>query len=124
MRLRVAMIAAMSMALLLIFSVSSTSAQTWTEQMTAAGGAAGFGAAEGSPVTVAVRIINIAFSLVGIIFLGLAVYAGFLWMTSAGGDDIDKAKKILRHAVIGLAVLLAAYSITAFILPALLRATS
>jgi len=36
--------------------------------------------------TVIARIIQVALGLLGIIALGIVLYAGFLWMT-AGGDD-------------------------------------
>lgn len=70
-------------------------------------------------------IISIALGLVGIIFLALTVYAGFLWMTAAGDEEpITKAKKILTTSVIGLVIVLAAYSITYFVTNYLYSATS
>lgn len=62
------------------------------------------------------RIINVALSLLGIILLVLIVYSGFLWMTAAGNDEqISKAKKILASSVIGLVIILSAYSISRFV---------
>jgi len=62
--------------------------------------------------------IRIALSFVGSIFFVLTLYAGFLWMTAAGEDDkIKKSKDILKAAIIGLAITLGAYSITAFVVP-------
>lgn len=77
-----------------------------------------------SPTTIAVRIINIALSLIGIILVSIVMYAGFLWMTS-GGDatKIEKAKKYLQNAIIGLVIILSAWAITKFIISALLDAT-
>jgi uncharacterized membrane protein len=61
-------------------------------------------------------VINVALSLLGIIALVLIVYAGFMWMTAAGNSEqIDKAKGILRAAIIGLVIILMAYSITQFV---------
>lgn len=61
-------------------------------------------------------IIKAALSLVGTIFLALSIYAGILWMTAAGNEDkVTKAKDIVTQAVIGLAVTLSAYAITAFV---------
>lgn len=69
-------------------------------------------------------IIGIFFGILGIIFLVLAIYAGFLWMTSAGNaDQVDKAKRILINATIGLVITLSAYAITSFIVNAIGRAT-
>jgi len=60
--------------------------------------------------------IRYALQVVGIIFLVLMVYAGFLWMTAGGNEEnVDKAKKLIMAAVIGIAIVLAAYSITYFV---------
>ncbi|MFA7653980.1 MAG: hypothetical protein WCX97_02965 [Candidatus Magasanikbacteria bacterium] len=62
------------------------------------------------------RIIRIALSLLGIILVALILYGGFLWMTAGGNEEqIGKAKKVLRNAVIGLAIILSAYAITIFV---------
>lgn len=54
--------------------------------------------------------------LLGIIFIILIIIAGFNWMT-AGGDEekIKKATSTIRSAVIGLIIIVAAYSITYFV---------
>ncbi|MBI5077642.1 hypothetical protein HZB94_04660 [Candidatus Falkowbacteria bacterium] len=63
------------------------------------------------------NIIKILLTLLGVIFLILVVYAGFMWMT-AGGDKekVEKAQDILKRAVIGLAITLAAYAISDFVI--------
>ena len=59
------------------------------------------------------RIIKVALSLVGTIFLALTIYAGILWMTAAGNESkTDSAKNILTAAVIGLVIVISAYAIT------------
>lgn len=71
------------------------------------------------------RIIYVALSLVGIILLGLLLYAGYLWMTSAGdATKIDQAKTMIRNAIIGLIIIVSAFAITQFILNALIGATT
>ncbi len=78
------------------------------------------------PVEVlAANIVRIVLGFVGIIFLLLVIYAGFLWMV--GGRDgneeaISKAKSLLTNATIGLLVIIAAYSITYYITFYLLEA--
>jgi len=63
------------------------------------------------------RVIRFILGFLGLIFLVLTLYAGFMWMTSAGNEDrVDKAKKILWGAIIGLAVILFAYAITQFVI--------
>lgn len=62
------------------------------------------------------EIIGLILSFIGIIFLGLTVYAGFLWMTAQGNaGQVDKAKDLLINAIIGLVIVTAAYSITIFV---------
>jgi Type IV secretion system pilin len=61
-------------------------------------------------------IVGLILSFIGILFLVLTVYAGFLWMTAQGNSgQVDKAKDLLVNAIIGLVIVSAAYSITIFI---------
>jgi len=63
------------------------------------------------------HIINIALSLVGIFFLILMLYSGFLWMTArTDSKAIEKAKENIKNALIGLIIVLGAYAITKLIL--------
>ncbi|MFA6514331.1 MAG: pilin [Patescibacteria group bacterium] len=71
------------------------------------------------------RIIQIVLSLLGIIILGLIIYAGFLWMTSNGEEDkITQAKRIITNAIIGLVITLSAWAITTFVISRLFGAIS
>ncbi len=57
-------------------------------------------------------IIGIILSLLGIIFLILMLYGGFVWMKARGKEeDVEKAKKIIQNALIGLVIVLGAYII-------------
>jgi hypothetical protein len=80
----------------------------------------------GSPLTQIIgQIINAVLGILGVIFLILIFYAGFLWMTDAGsGEKIKKAKGMLLAAAIGLVLCLAAFSITNFVLTKLAPAVS
>jgi predicted acyltransferase len=52
----------------------------------------------------------------GIIFVGLMVFTGYIWMTAQGDEQkVTKAKDTLQMAIIGLVIVLAAYSITYFV---------
>ncbi|MBI5622060.1 hypothetical protein HY933_04335 [Candidatus Falkowbacteria bacterium] len=56
------------------------------------------------------------FSVLGIIFLIIIVYAGFRWMTAGGNEEqISEAKKWLTNSIIGLIIIILAYSITYFV---------
>lgn len=73
----------------------------------------------------AARIIRFILSFLGLIFLVLTLYAGFMWMTSAGNEDrVDKAKKILWGAIIGIAIVLSSYAITEFVITNLYETTT
>jgi|WetSurMetagenome_2_1015567.scaffolds.fasta_scaffold19938_5 hypothetical protein len=65
-------------------------------------------------------VIYSLLSLLGIIFLGLTIYGGILWMTAEGKEDqVEKAQKIITQAVIGLVIVLAAYAISIFVVNAI-----
>jgi hypothetical protein len=62
-------------------------------------------------------VIKATLSLVGAIFLALMVYAGFLWMTAYGEEEpITKAKKIITASIIGIVIVVGAYSLTDYII--------
>jgi len=63
-------------------------------------------------------VIRIALSFMGVIFLALMVYAGILWMTARGEEEpIKKAQKIIMASIIGLIIVVSAYSITNYFVP-------
>ena len=70
-------------------------------------------------------IINVFLGFLGVIAIGLILYAGFLWMTAQGNEEkIGKAKRILSGAVIGLVIIFAAFSIAAFVIRQISNATN
>ena len=70
-------------------------------------------------------VIRVILGLTGVIFLVLTVYAGFLWMTASGEKEkIEKAQGIIKTSIIGLVVVIAAYSITYFVVGQLGTVTS
>jgi len=74
---------------------------------------------------VVARIIRVALGFLGVVALVLILYGGFVWMTAGGNEEkIQKAKKILVNAAIGLAIILSAYAIASFVINALVSATT
>lgn len=66
------------------------------------------------------RILGYALTFLGVIFLGLTIYGGYIWMIARGNEEkAEKAKKTLRNVVIGLVIVLAAYAITFWLSQAL-----
>ena len=76
------------------------------------------------PRSMVTKIINVALGLLSVIAVVIVIYGGFVWMTSNGEEEkVDKAKKTLKAGVIGLAIILASWGITAFVLNKLGDAT-
>ncbi|MFA6417381.1 MAG: hypothetical protein WCW61_04290 [Patescibacteria group bacterium] len=62
------------------------------------------------------QIIRVVLGLLSIVFLILIIMAGFKWMTAGGNEEqIKKSTATIKAAVIGLVIVLAAYTITYFI---------
>ncbi len=81
------------------------------------GVAAGVGNTGKVPLpTVIGSVIQSALTFLGIIFLALIVYAGFVWLLARGRqEEIERAQKIIESSVIGLIVVILAYAISKFI---------
>jgi hypothetical protein len=62
------------------------------------------------------QYIGRALSFLGVIFFGLVLWGGFLWMTARGdGKKVEEGKDIIIRATIGLIIIFSAYAITAFV---------
>jgi len=86
--------------------------------------ATGIGLSDTDPRIVIARIIRVILGFLGVIALSLILYAGWMYMMSGGAPDkIEKAKKILSSAAIGLVIILSAFAIASFILNYLNRST-
>jgi len=71
------------------------------------------------------NIINIVLGFLGVLLLCYILYAGFLWMT-AGGEKgkVETAVTMIKNAIIGLIIIVAAYAISTFVLSKLVEATA
>ncbi len=68
------------------------------------------------------NIISVILSFLGVIFLVLMVYGGYMWMTAMGSEEkVKKAQQLIQAAVIGLIVVVGAYAITAFVMARLTK---
>ncbi len=60
--------------------------------------------------------ISAFLGLLGLIFLILIIHSGFLWMTAGGNSQqVEKAKSGIIKAIIGLVIIISAYSIMFFV---------
>lgn len=65
-------------------------------------------------------VIQGLLSLLAIIFIILMLIAGYKWMTAGGNEEkVKEAKSQIKHAIIGLAIVIMAYAITYFVFEAL-----
>ncbi|MEA3463468.1 MAG: hypothetical protein U9R14_00045 [Patescibacteria group bacterium] len=61
-------------------------------------------------------IIQAVLSFLGVIFLVLMIYGGYLWMTALGNEEqLTKAKNVIIAAVTGLVIVVSAYAISWFV---------
>lgn len=85
-------------------------------QATAGAGGADLGTPR-DPRIVVGYVIQILLGCVGILLTAYLFYAGWLYIFSAGEDEkITKARSIILYCVIGLAVVISAYSIATIVL--------
>ncbi len=85
--------------------------------------ATGAGVSTAAPESYVANIVNVALSLVGVIFLILMVYGGYLWMIAKGDEqEVTKAKGVITMAVIGMAVVIMAYAFSKFVVDRLIGA--
>jgi len=65
---------------------------------------------------VVTTLIRTVLTTIGSIFIALIIYGGFLFINAKGEDEkVEKGRKIVVGAVIGLVIILMSYSITLFI---------
>lgn len=71
------------------------------------------------------RFVGVIIGVLGIILVIRIIQAGIMYMT-AGGDPgkVDKAKKMITEGIVGIVIIIAAYSISSFVIDALKGATA
>lgn len=78
------------------------------DNVNAVKGATSFG---GSFRQGALTVVNFILLFLGLIATIMVIYGGFLYITSAGGDGTEKAKKILLYAAIGIVIVLISFAV-------------
>jgi len=77
------------------------------------------------PRHIAANVINYILGFLGIIAVIIILYAGFQWMLSGGNEEkVGAAKKMLIAGVIGLVIILSAYTLANFVINQLYGATT
>lgn len=78
---------------------------------------------KGDLPTVVGGIIVAVLSVLGIVFIIIIVYAGFQWMLAQGEESkIKSAQQMILQGIVGLAIVLAAYAISYFVINTLQQA--
>jgi len=81
---------------------------------------AGYNINQTGPESMISKVITTALTFVGVIFLVLAIYGGYIWMIARGNEqEIEKAKNTLIAAIIGMVIVVAAYAISYYVINAL-----
>ncbi len=100
--------------------IANAGIDNWSDKLDNAAGQNGAGYMTGvgrdDPFKIISIGIQIVLSLLGIIFLGLIIYAGIRWMKAGGNEEeVNKAKDIITSSIIGLLIVLGAYAISFFV---------
>lgn len=78
------------------------------------------GMSDASIGTIIGNLINIVLGVLGFVLVIMIIYSGILWMTSSGEDEkVKEAKARLLNSIIGLAIVLAAWAISNFVVDSL-----
>ena len=63
-----------------------------------------------------ISFVNALLGFLGVIAVSIIIYGGYIWMTSGGVPErVNKAKKILINAAIGLGIILISFALVQFI---------
>ncbi len=74
--------------------------------------AGGTGLSARDPRAIILSLIKIAMGFLGLVAVVIILYGGFKWMTAAGNEEkVEEAKKLIGAGIIGLIIILTAYSI-------------
>jgi len=72
-----------------------------------------------------IAIIQWILGLLGLVGVIMILYGGFTWMTAGGNEEkIEKAKKIISAAIIGIIIVILSWAIVTYSLSILLNATT
>lgn len=107
---------------LLIFSpvLADNLSDAWVNADSAAD-AAGYDTDQDDINSIIAILIQAMLSLLGVIFLVLLVYGGYLWMTDRGNEEqVKRARNLISAAIIGLIIVVSSYAISIFVFETLM----
>jgi hypothetical protein len=97
--------------------VNTPAANPMLNRLQSVGNGAGYAEATDLTFTQIIgTVINVALSLLGVVFVILIILAGYNWMTAQGDQEkITKAKDTIKAAIIGLIIVVGSFAIWRFI---------
>jgi len=96
----------------------SNQTNTLTGRLNAIGDKAGFvtDQSKASTAIVVGIVIQTVIGLLGLVFIILIIIAGFKWMMANGNEeDVKKSLRIIKESIIGLIIILSAWTLWTFI---------
>ena len=111
----------MGLAAISIAMPFAASAYSGDTGLNASGSQAGFDVKTPDQLPIIIgTVIKTALGIVGVVFLVLMVYAGYIWMIARGDESkTEKAKDTIVNCVIGIIIVVGAYAITTYLVGAL-----
>jgi len=104
----------------LMAPLAAFAAYTSDTGLTASGSQAGFDVKTPNQLPIIIgTVIKAALGIVGVVFLVLMVYAGYIWMIARGDESkTEKAKNTIVNCIIGVIIVVGAYAITSYLVTA------
>ncbi len=88
------------------------------------GGNKGTGLGYKEPRAIIIGLVQVAMGFLGLVAVVIILYGGFKWMTAAGNEEkVEEAKKLIGSGIIGMLIIITAYSLVAYVLRTLLTQT-
>jgi Type IV secretion system pilin len=113
--------------IIMCYTINSAMAQNLTDSgaiLDVAAEGAGYDRSFSSPEPFIGVVIKAFLSFLGVLFLVLMIYGGFLWMTARGNESqVTKSKDLIIAAVIGLIIILLSYAISSFVISSTTKGT-
>lgn len=81
---------------------------------------AGYDYSKNDPTAIVGVVIQVFLGFIGVIFLVLMIYAGYIWMIARGNEEqVTKAKNLITASIIGLIIVVSAYAISYLVIKTL-----
>jgi len=116
------------LAIPLVYASADVTGGILSQTLKSIAGAGGYETTQAQQPTfvagVVATLINYALGFLGVVFVILTIYGGWLYMTAGGNEEqVKKGKAYVINAIVGLIIILGAYTITWFVTRSIIGAT-